>query len=57
MSFVWFSCLLPEVWSLNCQKLCLFFQKFKAFIGIYVYGSKSSRFALLENGIDYYAMT
>ena len=23
-SFVWFSCLLPELWSLNCQKLCPF---------------------------------
>ena len=23
-SFVWFPCLLPELWSLNCQKLCPF---------------------------------
>ena len=47
--FVWFSCLLPELWSLN-------WQKFKAVIVIYVYAAESSRFALLENGIGYYAM-
>ena len=41
---------------LKLSKIVSFFQKFKAFIGIYVYGSKSSRFALLKNGIDYYAM-
>ena len=23
-SFVWFWCVLPELWSFNCQKLCLF---------------------------------
>ena len=23
-SFVWFSCLISELWSLNCQKFCLF---------------------------------
>ena len=27
-SFVWFSCLLPELWSLNCQKLCPFSNTF-----------------------------
>ena len=29
----------------------------KAVIAIYAYPSESSRFALLENRIDYYAMT
>ena len=63
-SFIWFSCLLPELWSLNCQKLCpfcIFFadvsNKFKAVIAVLVYAFESSRFALLENGIGYYAMT
>ena len=28
----------------------------KAVIAIYVYASESSRFALLENGVGYYAM-
>ena len=63
-SFVWFSCLCLELWSLNCQKLCVFLQTFadvskksKAAIAIYVYASECSRFTLLENGIGYYAMT
>ena len=62
-SFVWFSCLLPELWSLTCQKLCPFCifcwcqQKTKAVIAVYVYAFESSRFALLKNGIGYYAMT
>ena len=32
-------------------------EKSKAITEIYVYASESSRFALLENGIGYYAMT
>ena len=62
-SFAWFSCLLPGLWSLNFQKLCLFAffadvsNKSKAGTAVYVYAFESSRFALLENGIDYYAMT
>ena len=32
-------------------------KKSKAVIAIYVYASKSSRFALLENRVGYYAMT
>ena len=62
-SFVWFSCLLPELWSVNCQKLCLFCnfllmstKSLNSVIVIYVYASESSYFALLENGIGYYAM-
>ena len=31
--------------------------KSKAVIAVYVYAFESSRFALLENGIGYYAMT
>ena len=31
-------------------------KKPKAVIAIYVYSSEGSRFALLENGVDYYAM-
>ena len=53
-----------ELWSLNCQKLCFFSQIFadvskksEAVIAIYVYASESSRLALLENDVDYYAMT
>ena len=63
-SFVWFWCFLPELWSFNCQKLCLFCDFLadvskisKAVIAIYVYASESSRFALLENGIVYYALS
>ena len=64
-SFVWFLCLLPELWSLNCVKnyvLFAFFfadvsKKSKVVIAIYVYASKSYRLPLLENGIGYYAMT
>ena len=63
-SFDWFSCLRPELWSLNCQKLCPFFTYFAdvsnksmAVIAVYVYAFESSRFGLLENGIDYYAIT
>ena len=63
-SFLWFPCLLPELWSLNCQKfcpLCIFFtnvsNKSKAVISVYVYAFESSCFALLEHGIGYYAMT
>ena len=32
-------------------------KKSKAVIAIYVYASESSRFALLENGVGYFAMT
>ena len=53
-----------ELWSLNSQKLCFFSQIFadvskksEAVIAIYVYASESSRLALLENDVDYYAMT
>ena len=62
-SFVWFSCLHLELWSLNYQKSCRFCnfadrnKISKAVIAIYVYASESSRFALLENGIGYYAVT
>ena len=31
-------------------------KKSKAVIAIYVYASESSHFALLENGVGYYAM-
>ena len=62
--FDWFSCLILELWSLNCQKLCsscifllILAKKCKAVIAIYIYASESSRFALSENGIGYYAMT
>ena len=62
-SFVWFLCLLPELWCLNCQKLCpfcIFFadvsKKFKGVIEVYVYAFECSCFILLENGIGYYAM-
>ena len=43
----------------NCPFLQFFAdvsKKSKAVIAIYVYASESSRFALLENGIGYYAM-
>ena len=63
-SLVFFSYLLPELWSLNCQKLYPFCnillmsaKKSESVITIYVYVSESSRFALLENGVGYYAMT
>ena len=50
---VLFSYFVPELWSLNCQKLCPFCnfwlsKKFKAAIAIYVYASESFRFALLK---------
>ena len=32
-------------------------EKSKTIIAIYVYASKSSHFAFLENGVCYYAMT
>ena len=32
-------------------------KKSKAVIAIYVYASESSRFALLRNGVGYYAIT
>ena len=57
-SLVLFSYLLPDLWSLNCQKLCPSFNFFadirkisKAVITINVYASGSSHFALLGNGI------
>ena len=60
---VLFSYLLPDLWSFNCQKwypFCDFFsdisKKSKAVIAIYIYASESSHFALLENGVGYYAM-
>ena len=63
-SVVWFSCLFPALWSLNCQKLCPFSKffadfskKIEAVVAIYVYASESFWFALLEIDIDYYAMT
>ena len=61
-SLVLFSCLLPDLWSLNDQKMCPFCnfldisKKSKAVIAIYVYACESSPFALLENGVGYYAM-
>ena len=64
-TFVWFSCLLPELFSLNYQKLwlsCNFFadasKKSKAVTVIFfLYASESPRFAVLENDIGYYNMT
>ena len=63
-SFVWFSCLFPELWSLNCQKLCLFCifcadmnNKSETGIAVYIYAFESSRFTFLENRIGCYAMT
>ena len=52
-SFVWFSCVIPELWSLYCQKLYPFLQFVtyiskisKAVTAIHVYAFESSRFAL-----------
>ena len=63
-TFLWFPCLLPELWSLNCQKLCPFCifllisaTNLSPLIAVYVYAFERSRFALSENGIGYYAMT
>ena len=63
-SFVWFSCQLSELWPLSYRKLCLFrnfllmsAKKSKTVTEIYVYTSESSCFALLKNGIGYYAIT
>ena len=49
---------------LKLSKIVSFFQLFadiskksKVVIAIYVYVSESSRFALLENGVGYYAMS
>ena len=60
---VWFPFLLPELWSLNCLKLYPLYilllisaKKFKAVMAIHVDASESSRFALLENGVGYYAI-
>ena len=62
-SLVLFSYLLSDLWFLNWQKLCPFcnvllisVKKSKTVIAIYVYASESSCFALLENGVGYYAM-
>ena len=50
--------------ALKLSKIVSFLQFFtdvskisKAIISIYIYASESSRFAHLENGIGYYAMT
>ena len=58
-SFVWFSCLLSELWSLNCQIVYFlhFFADVRPLNLRPLYASESSRFAPLENIIDYYAMT
>ena len=59
-SFVWFSCLRPELWPLNLSFLQFFAnvsKKPKAVTAIYVYVSKSSRFTFSENGIGYYGIT
>ena len=55
---------LPELWSLNRLKKCIFLQfradfskKSKSIKTIYIYASESSRCALSENGIVYYAVT
>ena len=49
---------------LKLSKIVFFLQFFadiskksKAVITIYLYASESSRFALLENGVGYYAMS
>ena len=54
-SFVCFSCLLPELWSLDYQKLSLIVKKSKAVIAIYI-ASESFRSALFKSGIVYYAV-
>ena len=50
--------------SLNCQTVCLFSnffadvsKKFKTVMAILVSASESSPFNLLENGIEYYALS
>ena len=61
--FVWFSCL-PQVMVLKLSKSVYFLNfvadvsnKSKAVIAVYVYAFEIFRFALLENGIGYHAMT
>ena len=56
-------CLVPELWSLKCQKLCsfcIFFadvsNKSMVVAAVYVDAFECSRFTYLENGIGYYAM-
>ena len=49
-SFVCFSCLLPELWSLNCQKLC-------SFCIFFADVSNKSKAVIAVYGISYYAMT
>ena len=58
--FVWFACLLPEFACLLLVSFFNFFadvsNKSKAVIAVYVFAFESSRFALLENSVGYYAM-
>ena len=62
--FVWFSCLLPESWSLNWSMVSVLqifpdvSKKSKAVTAIYAYAyaSERFRFALLQNGTGYYVM-
>ena len=58
-SFVWFSRLHPQLWSLNCQQLCPVcnYILMPAKHPRSLYASGKILFCFLENGIGYYAMT
>ena len=64
VSLVLFSYLFPELWSLNCQKLCPFrnflmmsAKNLRQFIALYVYAPTSSRLTLSENGVGHNDIT
>ena len=54
-SFVQFPCFLPDLWSVNCPKKCIFTilcwpqQEIKSVKAICIYASKSSHYTLSEN--------
>ena len=55
-SVVQFSCFLPELWSVNCPKKCIFYnfvlnsaRNLSLFKAIYIYASESSHYTLSEN--------
>ena len=57
MSPSWFMVLILSKIVLFLQFFADIWKKYKAVVAIYVHASESSRFALLENDIGYYAMT
>ena len=55
VSFVYFPCFLPDLWSLNFPKKGIFYNF--VLTSIYIYLSESSHYTLSENAMVYWSLS